>query len=303
MKKFVAFEKKIKSIFKENIGKSILYNGETVTIQSVGKPTSPHGEPVTDIFVMLKDKYQQNIELKISVKKNDADFLVNKTSAEVAENLLGPDWKNIIITGTKKIEDKFYNCKLIFKRKKGRTEKGCFTLGWKYEIMLGKTSGNLSTEINLDVSSVLKGLHIKKDQRDALVNGELINNSGVSNTILFGNIDDYHNLDEVISSLKSIDDYVSIYNPRISFACKALNYRSLYKPQPKWDGNRPLAVQIMWKINQSGKLDADYIFDKPLLLKGNEVANNLSITLRTLGLQNTTHLNPNDIANPSWVHN
>ena len=71
---------------------------------------------------------------------------------------------------------------------------------------------------------------------------------------------------------------------------------------PQWDGNRPLAVQIMWKINQSGKLDADYIFDKPLLLKGNEVANNLLITLRTLGLQNTTHLNHNDIANPSWVH-
>ena len=62
MKKFVAFEKKIKSIFKENIGKSFLYNGENVTIQSVAKPTSPYGEPVTDIFVMLRDKHQQNIE-------------------------------------------------------------------------------------------------------------------------------------------------------------------------------------------------------------------------------------------------
>lgn len=44
-----------------------------------------------------------------------------------------------------------------------------------------------------------------------------------------------------------IKDYVKMH-PDIYFACKALNYRTFAE---KWDGNRPLSVQVNWSAEQN----------------------------------------------------
>ena len=88
----------------------------------------------------------------------------------------------------------------------------------------------------------------------------------------------------------SIKDYVHRH-PEIYFACKALNYRSF---EEKWDGNRPLAVQVDWKeIN--GKLVPRLIYDKPLLVNGNEIAGRLLAYMKELHIKTTNDMNEDNI--------
>ena len=75
--------------------------------------------------------------------------------------------------------------------------------------------------------------------------------------------------------------------PDIYFACKALNYRTFAK---KWDGNRPLSVQVNWSAKQN-KLIPELVFDHPLIVKGNEVANRLVHYMKMLNIKNTDDIN------------
>ena len=75
------------------------------------------------------------MKLKFSYKKENADFIENKMSAERAEQLFGEDWIDIIEHSTTAIQDKFYERMLIYKNGFRRTEKGSITLGWKFELL------------------------------------------------------------------------------------------------------------------------------------------------------------------------
>lgn len=287
MPDFSDAEKRILKYMKE--GKRFIFNNEEFQIIKSGKPVCSLGEPKTDVYILAQSPTKEK-EIKISYKKENADFIENKMKAERAEQLFGEDWEVIIEESTKSIKDRFYSRQLIYKEAAGRTEKGAITLGWKYEL-LNKPGGELSGKIDLtkeQVFNVYSGDNLEKEKRNAYVNETIINNSGVANYILVNN--KINSTQSVIDNMVSIEDYIEEH-PNIYFACKALNYRSFKR---KWDGDRPLSVQVNW-TNQNHKLESELIFNKPLTLKGNEMAHRLMEAMKELGIETTDDINDNNL--------
>lgn len=246
-----------------------------------GKPTCHKGEPKTDIFILAESE-NDKVEIKISYKKENADFIENKMSAERAEHLFGTDWEEIIEQSTTAIRDKFEERMLIYKNKFKRTEKGAITLGWKFEL-LNKNSGELSGKMLLteeQVIDVYAGSNLSEDKQNAMVCGQVIENSGIANYILMD--EDVHSAQDVIDKMIPITEYVKLH-PDIYFACKALNYRTFVE---KWDGDRPLSVQVFWNAEEN-KLVPKLVYDKPLTVKGNEVAGRLLRYMKLLNIKTT----------------
>ncbi|MDK2788413.1 MAG: hypothetical protein PWP07_1658 [Epulopiscium sp.] len=295
-KTFGAAEHRILNMFK--VGTHFIYNGIEHVVTISGKPTCSKGEPKTDIYIEAKSATQATIVFKISFKKQNADFLENKTNAERAEQLLGNDWNNIISMATSNIRDAFYSRPLIYKNKFGRTDAGAITLGWKFEL-LNVLSGQLSGAMQLSreqVIDVYAGTNLTGDKKDATVNGITIPNSGVSNYILFED-QAFNNIQQVIDSLITIEEYVTL-KPNVYFACKALNYRTFSR---KYDGNRPLAVYVDWYI-KNGKLAYNICFDTPLMQGGNYAFDKLKIALDTLGAETTSDLASHNVEDTDKIY-
>ena len=295
MPTFGEAERRIASLLRK--GNTFNYQGDNFTIVNSGKPTCMKGEPKTDIYVEAESEYGDIIEIKITYKKENADFIENKTNAVRAKALFGDDWENIIMQATESIRDVFENKKLIYKSAAARTERGAITLGWKYEL-LNKTGGGLSGLVKLtreQIIDVYAGTHISKDKRDARVNGEIIENCGIANCILMN--DGVATTQEIIDNLYTIDDYVDMY-PTVYFACKALNYRTF---RNKYDGNRPLSVYVDWYV-ENGQLCHNLVFDSPLSVGGDEVADNLVAALNELGIDTTDDITADIVSDPSIIN-
>lgn len=292
-KTFSSAERNILDLFKKET--TFTFKGKTYTVKKSGKPTCSHGEPKTDIYIAAQDSIDRKItEFKISFKKENADFLENKINPERAEQLLGKHWDRIISRATSTLREKFLDKKLIYKEKQGKTEKGAITLGWKFEL-LNVNKGKLAGDLNLTTEQVIDvyaGTNLNDDKKNALINGELIPNSGVANFMLVGN-DIIYTPQGAIDSLTPIEKYVE-QHPKVYFACKALNYRTY---EEKYDGDRPLAVYVNWSL-QNGKLFSTIEFDTPLKQGGNIICHNLKRALFTLHVNTTDSLdehNVNDI--------
>lgn len=278
-------------------GNAFIFQGDNYTIINSGKPTCVRGEPKTDIYVAAEAENGKLIEIKITYKKENADFIENKTNAERAQALFGDDWEDIIMQATDSIRDVFENKKLIYKSSSGKTERGAITLGWKYEL-LNKTGGGLSGLVALtqeQIIDVYAGTHISRDKRDARVNSVMIPNCGVANYILMN--DDVRTTQEIIDNLYTIEEYVDMY-PTVYFACKALNYRTFLN---KYDGNRPLSVYVNWFV-ENGKLCHELVFDSPLTVGGDEVADNLIAALDELDIENTDDITADIVEDPSIIN-
>lgn len=289
MKEFGDSERKIKYLLTP--GTAFEHNKKNYTVIISDKPTCKSGEPKTDIYVLAKDKMGIEEEFKISYKKQNADFIENKMNSERAELLFGKDWKEIIINATKSIKPAFEHKKLIYKRKSGRTEKGAITLGWKFEL-LNKSGGELSGIIDLtrdQVIDVYAGTNISDEKKNAIVDGKIIENSGIANYLLMEN--DIETAQDIFDKIYSIEEYIDKY-PKVYFACKALNYRTVAN---KWDGNRPLSVFVDWKV-VDGKLTYDIVYDSPLITKGNEIANKLIDALNELMVDTTDDITNYNVA-------
>ncbi|MDE7310144.1 MAG: hypothetical protein K2N87_00725 [Eubacterium sp.] len=272
-------ERRILGYFKR--GTQIFHNGKDLIVQEAGKPTCPQGEPKTDIYVLASDNMNFE-EIKISYKKKNADFLENKTNAERAEQLFGSDWRLIIKKSTIGIQDSFERRIRIYKERFAKAEKGAITLGWKFELM-NKPSGELSGNMALtqdQIYDVYAGTNLSDDKRNAFVNGRRIQDSGIADYILVS--DRVSSAQDIIDQMIPMEEYARMH-PHIYFACKALNYRTFEK---KFDGDRPLAVQVAWSI-EDGKLVSELIFDSPLELNGNEMANRLRQCMKLLGIETT----------------
>lgn len=262
-------------------GTKFVFREKEYKVVLSGKPTCHKDEPKTDIYILAKSETDK-VEIKISYKKENADFIENKMSAERAEQLFGTEWKEIIEQSTTAISDKFEERMLIYKNKFKRTEKGAITLGWKFEL-LNKNSGELSGKMLLteeQVIDVYAGSNLSNDKKNAKVCGQVIENSGVANYILMD--EDVHSAQNVIDKMIPIKEYVKIH-PDIYFACKALNYRTFAE---KWDGDRPLSVQVFWDAKEN-KLVPKLVYDKPLMVKGNEVAGRLLQYMKLLNIKTT----------------
>lgn len=295
MPTFGEAERRIASLLRK--GNTFNYQGDNFTIVNSGKPTCVKGEPKTDIYVEAESEDGDIIEIKITYKKENADFIENKTNAVRAKALFGDDWKKIIMQATESIREVFENKKLIYKSAAARTERGAITLGWKYEL-LNKTGGGLSGLVELtreQIIDVYAGTHISKDKKDARVNGETIENCGIANFILMN--DGVKTTQEIIDSLYTIEDYVDMY-PTVYFACKALNYRTF---RNKYDGNRPLSVYVDWYI-ENGQLCHNLVFDSPLSVGGDEVADNLISALNKLGIDTTDDITEDIVSDPSIIN-
>lgn len=293
---FGEFERHINSFFK--VGQKVKFNSKYYTILKSGKPTLSYGEPKTDIYLLLHND-SQNLELKISVKKSNADFIENKMSALRAEQVFGEHWMNIIIQSTTQIKDRFLSKPLIYKNKKGRTQAGSITIGWKFEL-LNKLSGELSGQMLLSkeqLFDIYAGTNLPEDKKTARVNGCPIVNSGVANYILFDDLTKFNSTEEVFQALQPIGHYIETH-PNIYFACKALNYRTFKR---KFDGNRPLCVYVNWKEIKN-KLHPEIIFAKPLITRGNEVANILLTSLKQLGISTTYDINSDNVSSMDYVY-
>lgn len=295
-KTFGDAERHILSLF--NVGATFTYKDTDFTVIKSGKPTCSKGEPKTDIYIAAKDFKNNITEFKISFKKQNADFLENKTNAERAEQLLGANWDSIISNATTALRDEFLSRMLIYKEKLGRTDKGAITLGWKFEL-LNVESGQLSGNMQLtrdQIIDVYAGTNLTGDKRDAIVNGEQIPFSGVANYILFENMP-VSTTQGAIDSLISIESYVDSH-PDVYFACKALNYRTF---RQKYDGNRPLAVYVDWSAN-NGKLQYEIKFDTPLKQGGNYAFAHLKDAMDKLGVKTTDDLNSDNVEDPNKIH-
>lgn len=269
-------------------GTEFVFNGKGYTVMLSGKPTCHKGEPKTDIYI-LAESCEDEVEIKISYKKENADFIENKMSAERAEQLFGEDWIDIIEQSTTAIQDKFYERMLIYKNGFRRTEKGSITLGWKFEL-LNKSGGDLSGKMLLtdeQVVDVYAGSNLSPDKKNASVCGQIIRDSGVANYILMD--ENVYSAQDVIDKMIPIREYVMMH-PDIYFACKALNYRTFAE---KWDGNRPLSVQVNWDVLDN-RLVPELVFDKPLIVKGNEVAERLIHYMRKLNIRTTDDIDENN---------
>lgn len=279
MSSFGDFERRMLGYFKR--GTELFYQGRNVKVLEADKPRCSQGEPKTDIYVLVTDGHIKD-EIKISYKKENADFLENKTNAERAEQLFGADWRTVIKNSTCNIREQFERRARIYKKAYRKTEKGAITLGWKFEL-LNKLGGDLSGQMCLtkqQVYDVYAGTNLSQDKKDALVNDRIIKNSGVADYILVS--DSVESAQDVIDQMESIWDYIKKH-PNVYFACKALNYRTF---RSKYDGNRPLAVQVCWYI-KDGKLYSDLVFDSPLEKNGKIMAQRLLLCLKKLSIKTT----------------
>jgi len=294
MKDFGTAERRILGFLA--IGSDFSFLGDNYTIEVSGKPTCNAGEPKTDVYVRGRNKGGSFIELKISYKKENADFLENKTSAIRAEQIFGLQWKDIIMMSTLSIKEQFENRALIFKKQQGKTESGAITLGWKFEIM-NKPSGNLSGLIVLSDEQridIYSGTSLGDEKRNSLVTGQQIENSGIANYMLTTAM--VNSTQDVIDNLVDIKTFVKS-EPPLFFACKALNYRTF---KAKYDGDRPLAVFVEWSA-ENGIISHKLIFDKPLVTKGNEVAGNLKLAMEKAGIKTTDDITVKNIEDFSIV--
>lgn len=305
MPEFSKTEKDIIATLNKN--SKFSYQDIEYTIIKFDKPTTPKGEPKTDIYILVKDSNNNHLEFKISVKQSNADFLENKMKAERALDIFGINWKEDIKILTKSVSNDFINQKLIYKVKDGKTEEGVFTLGWKFEILnksASKRSGKLHHKL---LREVMSGENLPEDKKNACIKGEIVKDSGISNFILEkADTIDLTNINLIMNNLISIDDYINLPTSQIYFACKALNYRTKYIKSNstnfshKWDGDRPLSVYIDWNI-VNNKLSHNVCFDDPLIKKGNEVAKKLKDCLSTLNITTTDNINSNNLIDYSIV--
>ena len=156
-------------------------------------------------------------------------------------------------------------------------------LGWRFELV-NKSRGDLCGILNLNpeqLKDIYTGQNLPDSKRNAYVNGNIVNESGIANYILV--IDQQKNitLKDCLESLTPIDEYL-VRHPNIYFACKALNYRV---GDGKWEGDRALAVYVDWGI-VDGKMSGNLIFDHPLQKTGNEIGENVKRILNDLKISN-----------------
>lgn len=274
-------EQKIREILEDT--KFFELNGEKFQIIQCDKPTvsGGGGETKTDIFIKAKKISTDEIfEIKISYKKPSFSFVENKIKLERAKKIYGKNWSKIIQNQIKVIEKDFLKKPIIYFEKKGRIEKGCITLGWRYE-MEHKGSRTLSTTITQDIASqIWKNKDADERYVHGIIDGKIIPFSGIPNFCLTKDPEEIKSGQDVFDNLVSMDELIKTHG-NITSAFLAQNYRS---HKHKQEGNkRHLAVWIKWKI-VNGKLCNEYVFDKPLEMESGKVLENLHHCLLKLGI-------------------
>ncbi|WP_445491598.1 hypothetical protein [Niallia sp. 03133] len=277
-------EQEIRALFVPN--NIVTLNGIEYKILRCEKPkvNGSRGEPKTDAYILFEDiHYRQKREIKLTIKKANADFLENKVRPERAEVIFGPQWKEKITSYIKLIKEKFLEREILYNN--GRY-KGSITLGWRFEIV-NKTNGELSAKANLNYTELLEvysGPNLEENKKNAKIGKDTIPTpeSGVADYIVICTESYFKNAQDVIDSIQLITEYIK-NNQTVYFVCKALNYLTF---EDKIEGNRSLSVYINWE-NRGGRLTPEFVFDNPLSKNGSEIRNKLKQTLAELYIKTT----------------
>lgn len=279
-KQFSQTEVYIRSLFP--VGTIVNYKGDNFCVVTCCKPSPSSGECKTDVYLELESRTSGKHRLfKISVKQTNADFLENKISYERAKEIFGNKVDLVLKTAVNSVKQSFIDDYLVYFSPKGRTEAKSLKLGWKFEFV-NKAGGERSGIISLSLKQKLdiySGTNLEEGKRNSMVNGVVVENSGVADYILLVKTNHKYSAAECLDALIPLEEYVK--DKDIYFACKANNYRVA---AGKWDGDRPLSVWVDWFINEEGLLDAKLNFTAPLKKRSNEVGNSLSVLLGQLGI-------------------
>ena len=290
-KEYGKFEESVKRVFVK--GESFVHDGIEYEVLIADKPRPSSGECKTDVYVKGIDDDNDCIELKISVKLDSANFLKNKVNAKTANAIFGKNWSKIISSAALSIRDKFENRPIVFASPLGRTQADSITLGWKLEISNESKPRPLSSPVPLSNTEVrdliYRGTEQDDDKKNARVEGEVVQNSGVADYLLVSSEDNIDSPDDVLSRMEDID---AVEIPETYLIFTANNYRTR---QDKADGNRPLAVYIEWKVLNS-KLTPVFVYDKPLEFGGEKDMKPILVnSLKSIGKEHPSNFDKNDI--------
>lgn len=264
-------------------GTNFIFKQTDYTVLISGKPSPSKGECKTDLYILAEDKNKNSIEIKVSIKQHNADFLENKMSLERAIQIFGDDAQSTIEKSILTIKQSFLDDFLVTFNQYGRTEAKTLKIGWKFEL-LNKGGGDKSGLLQLTDDqklNVYAGTNLTIDKKNSKVNGLEIVDSGIANYIFELEDGKIYSSQTIIDNLEDINDF--IVGKNIYFACKAINYRVTAN---KWDGNRPLSVYVNWSI-VNDQLLARIMFSNPLGSTANDIGNNIKGLLKILKIDDT----------------
>lgn len=296
---YAQLEQRIIQLF-ENEGAFIL-NDETFTVEKVGKPTASAGECKTDVYISGSNSLK-TVEIKLSVKTNSTnEFQENKIGADRAESIFGVDYKDIICAAVESIKERFTESPLVTVPSYRRTPENSFKVGWKLE--LASKSRTLSAPLQLTdaqiKSIVYKGENLPESKKNAIVNGEIIRDSGVADYIIYTEIEDIQHTSDVIHQMQLIDQ---MEVEQIYLIFTSNNYRTNVEfdrsrtRAASTDGKRPLAVYVDWQVIND-KISSSIVCD-PFEKTGYEVKEELQEELRKIGKQKPEELSEEDFHDP-----
>jgi bspRI restriction endonuclease len=287
-KKYALLEEHIINTFESD--RLFRYYGKLCEVIYAGKPRPKGGgECKTDIFVKARDiNTGKELELKISVKNMNKEFMGNKLKKEDVEAYLGSNWENILINASTSIRSSFERRVLMYATGHHPTKQNSVTVGWKLEI--ADRPRALSVPIPLSDREIrdyiYKGTNLTKDKKDSIVNGKEIPNSGVADFLLVTCIENIQTSNDVINQMELIDN-ANIGDTYFIFT--ANNYRT---DVDSADGQRALAVRIEWEVID-GKMIPIFHYDNPLKYTGKkDMAPLVKRALAYLGKRNVTDIKP-----------
>lgn len=264
---------------------------------TVGKPiVQGGGECKTDVYALYENMDEPDIkmELKISAKKENADFLENKLREPTARNILGENWAEIIYNAAIQCFSQA-DVQVFSPYAHGKTEAGSLMLGYRLDF-LDKPGGDLSAPMITryeDKLLVLSGGDeygsiMSYDKTNPYVNGQQIANAGIANYMFRGN--DYPtSAQEIFDGLVSIYDYAYEMSD-IWAAFKGVNYRM---PVDKYE-SRWLAAYVDWFADDYGVIQGHVCYNEPLMYSARMIKDSLVGLLHSQGISSVDQLVPND---------
>ncbi len=282
-------EKNLMKIFPK--GLVFYYKDRFWKVIDVGKPKTNGGggEPKTDVYIrfnvyenehMLKKNFiTQIIETKISLKATNADFVENKMIYERARQIFKENTDIVL----KEILEKIYEgdsegfLKIM---KAGRTDKkhgnGLF-LGMRIDFM-SQPNGKKSCSYPLtreQKREIFTGSTLEESKRNAIVNGVIIENSGVANKYLKMDVQGNETPQEILDNLISLEADSPFYDEvELYPTLKGCYY---YPDDGYCEGKRALMISVNYSYDGANKtfIPEGLNFDSPLKYTTKDAIQNL----------------------------
>lgn len=289
-RRYAQLEEHVLKTFRRD--RNFTYRNKTYEVLIAGKPHPQGygGECKTDVFVRVRERESgKAANIKISVKtQGSQEFQENKITAQKAEAYFGCGWERIIYQSTIQLKQKFENRPLLYASDSYPTKGNSVTVGWKLEI--ASKPRELSVRVPLSDQEirdyVYRGTNQPFDKINAVVNGTVIEGSGVADYLLATDMYKINTAGDVIDQMVPIKSAV-VGDTYLIFT--ANNYRM---DADSADGPRALAVRIEWKcVNR--KLVPHFCYDEPLRYTGHNDMRPLVLeAFRKLGKANVREINP-----------